>query len=89
MQKRFPWHLLFALTSQRLGWSPQTIWAATPKEIVMALFLPIAREPKMNRKDFDLLCEAFPDLKAPHGHRVIGTTFVPAKQIKLERERHG
>ncbi|WP_394700818.1 phage tail assembly chaperone [uncultured Cohaesibacter sp.] len=58
---RFPWSFLFALASQRLGWTPQTIWAATPTEILMAVSLPGQRAANLSRRELDLLCDAFPD----------------------------
>ncbi|WP_414644353.1 phage tail assembly chaperone [Bosea sp. (in: a-proteobacteria)] len=33
----FPWHEVMAFGLGRLGWSPETFWAATPHEIDAAL----------------------------------------------------
>ena len=47
----------------RLGWSPATFWAATPREVAAALggvVGPLAAEPA-TRADLARLMAAFPD----------------------------
>ncbi|MTI43699.1 phage tail assembly chaperone [Roseibium hamelinense] len=60
----FPWAVLQQAAFVRLGWTPQTFWAATPREIGAALGLGTraghSGQP-MTRAHFNALVSAYPD----------------------------
>ncbi|MFN4010970.1 MAG: phage tail assembly chaperone [Pannonibacter sp.] len=60
----FPWDLALFLAMNRLGWSPAMTWAATPRELALALGLT-RRAAALSRRDLARLMTDFPDEGAP------------------------
>lgn len=55
----FPWEEVLHAALGILRWPPATVWAATPREIALALAPP--RRPAMSHDDLAALLAAFPD----------------------------
>lgn len=55
----FPWDEVLHAALGILRWPPATVWAATPREIALALARP--RRPAMSHDDLAALLAAFPD----------------------------
>lgn len=59
----FPWEEASAFCLGVLGWTPDTFWAATPRELAAALGPHTSRAP--SRGDLAALMAAFPDTRTP------------------------
>ena len=60
----FPWAEILGLAMGRLGWSPAMVWAATPREVALALGLGASEAVggmPLDRSGLNRLCDAFPD----------------------------
>lgn len=47
----------FAIAAQRLGWTPQTFWHATPADLLLALGPTDRSETPLSRTDLDRMME--------------------------------
>ncbi|WP_029059821.1 phage tail assembly chaperone [Stappia stellulata] len=61
----FPWADVIRACLVTLGWSPRTMWAATPREIAAALGRPSGGRPMLSRKRLEALMHRFPDGDTP------------------------
>lgn len=63
MTDRVDWPSLAGLAMTRLGWTPDTFWAATPADLMMAIrALGLTSQPTpLGRSEFASLCARFPD----------------------------
>ncbi|MDX3810206.1 phage tail assembly chaperone [Bosea thiooxidans] len=59
----FPWEEAMAYGLGRLGWEPESFWAATPRELAAAMraWRPGAPGDATGRVAFEALMAAFPD----------------------------
>jgi len=57
----FPWADVFRVCLVTLGWSPKTMWAATPREVAAAIGRPPAGGPLLSRDRLEALMRRFPD----------------------------
>ena len=57
----FPWDDALALGLHSLRWTPRALWAATPRELLIAAGASAGRAPAAGRADLDRLLAAHPD----------------------------
>jgi uncharacterized phage protein (TIGR02216 family) len=57
----FPWADVFRVCLVKLGWSPKTMWAATPREVAAAFGRPRGGDPLLSRDRLEALMRRFPD----------------------------
>ncbi|WP_439576205.1 rcc01693 family protein [Phreatobacter sp.] len=61
----FPWEAVLRLALGVLGWSPESFWRATPRELAAALDGRFGRlTPPAGRTSLDRLMAAYPDIAA-------------------------
>lgn len=63
MSAQIDWQRLAAVAAVRLGWPPESFWAATPVDLVSALRLVSGQglEKPLDRPLLDELLQRFPD----------------------------